>query len=91
MLAALEAEALADGDDDALATLAAEMARVRAEGAGASDETRRRVAAEAATRMMRLFLGDDEEDAEEDAEDDSDEEENASGERGRTRAGAREE
>ena len=87
VLAALEAEALADGDDDALATLAAEMARVRAEGAGASDETRRRVAAEAATRMMRLFLGDDEEDA----EDDSDEEENASGERGRTRAGAREE
>ena len=33
----------------------AEMARVRAAAAGASDESRRKAAAEAATRMMRMF------------------------------------
>ena len=91
VLAALEAEALAEDDDDddadVLTSLAAEMARVRAEGAGASDETRRRLAAEAATRMMRMFLGDDEDD--EESADDEDEE--ASGDRRRTSAAAREE
>ena len=41
------------GDD--LESMLAEMARVRAAAAGASDESRRKAAAEAATRMMRMF------------------------------------
>ena len=40
--------------------LAAEVARVRAAGAGASDGERRRMAAEAATRMMAAFVSDGE-------------------------------
>jgi hypothetical protein len=47
-----------DGDsaaEDDLEAMLAEMARVRAAASGASDAARRKAAAEAATRMMRMF------------------------------------
>ena len=47
-----------DGDsaaEDDLEAMIAEMARVRAAASGASDAARRKAAAEAATRMMRMF------------------------------------
>ena len=59
----------ASSEDDSAASLAlleqmealaAEVARVRAAGAGASDGKRRRMAAEAATRMMAAFVSDGE-------------------------------
>ena len=59
----------ASSEDDSAASLAlleqmealaAEVARVRAAGAGASDGERRRMAAEAATRMMAAFVSDGE-------------------------------
>ena len=44
-----------DGAADDLESMLAEMARVRAAASGASDEERRKAAAEVATRMMRIF------------------------------------
>ena len=47
-----------DGDaaaEDDLEAMLAEMARVRAAASGVSDAARRKAAAEAATRMMRMF------------------------------------
>lgn len=63
-----------DGMDDELELMIAEMARVRAMSAGASDLERRAAAAETAMKMMRLFAdGGDDGDDDGDGDDESDE------------------